>query len=53
MTSLDTSIAQGIVAILLDILFFTKEIIRKRKNIVPLFILKTYRKKTQYNKLAF
>ena len=39
-------------AVLYDILLIIKELYRKRKNLLPLFVWRAYRRRNQYKKLA-
>ena len=52
LNSIKASSSKKIYAVLYDILLVIKELYRKRKNLLPLFVWKSYRRRNQYKKLS-
>ena len=52
LNSLDVSITKKLAVFFYDIVLLLKEAYRKRKNFIPLFFWKVYRRRTQYDKIS-
>ena len=52
LNSIKATYYKKLYAVLYDILLVTKELYRKRKNLLPLFVWKAYRRRNQYKKIA-